>query len=246
MLAIVLGIALFALERRGLRSRIVFTAVGLAMWVALHGSGVSPTLAGVALGLLTPAVPRQRPAHVSREAHRVADETVDDPHPPDADAGQWLALSRLSREAVSPLSRLEQVLHPWTSYAIVPLFVLAEAGVSFAEHVPRSAPTTRVAVGLVIARVLGKPIGILGAGWLVERTGIGSVPSELTGRQLLGAAAAAGAPFSVSLFVGELAFRGDVMLDAVRVGVIGATVLAGFASLLILRGAEGAVDPPRT
>src|SRR5581483_9800277 len=101
-LAIGIGAVVFVARRVDIRSSVVYGSLGTAMWLALHGSGVSPTLAGVAMGLLTPAVPFHRPRAVSREAHRIADETVDDPSPPDADAAQWLELARLCRGAVSP------------------------------------------------------------------------------------------------------------------------------------------------
>jgi Na+/H+ antiporter NhaA len=176
---------------------------------------------------------------VSREAHRIADETVDDPSPPDADAAQWVSLARLSRQTVSPLARLEQALHPWTSYVIVPLFVVAIAGVSFARTELGTATSGRVVLAIVLARVIGKPLGILGAGWLAVRAGV-SLPADLSGRYFLGAAVAAGVPFSVSLFVGELAFGPSALLDAVRVGVIGAAVLAGVIAFAVLRGAPAA------
>jgi NhaA family Na+:H+ antiporter len=113
--AFALCVSIFALERIGVRATAVYVVLGIAVWVATFESGIHPSIAGVALGLLTPAVPFQRPRAVSEEAHRVADETVDDPVPPDADAHHWLRLAWLSREAVSPLARLESTLHPWTS-----------------------------------------------------------------------------------------------------------------------------------
>src|SRR5581483_4065964 len=109
-LALAIGAVVFVARRIDVRSSVVYGALGVAM------------------GLLTPAVPFHRPRAVSREAHRIADETVDDPSPPDADAAQWLELSRLCRGAVSPLARLEAALHPWTSYVVLPVFVLADAG----------------------------------------------------------------------------------------------------------------------
>ena len=234
-LALAFLLAIFVAERVGIRATLVYVVLGAAAWAALHGSGVSPTLAGVAIGLLTPAVPFQRPRAVSREAHRIADETVDDPSPPDADAAQWLSLARLSRQTVSPLARLEQALHPWTSYVIVPLFVVASAGVSFAGT--ELGASGRVILAIVLARVIGKPLGILAAGGLAVRAGV-FLPAEVNGRYLLGATVAAGVPFSVSLFVGELAFGSSALLDATRVGVIAAAVFAGSIAFVILHGAS--------
>ncbi len=232
-----LGAVVFLAGRVNVRSGAVYGVLGIAMWLALHDSGVSPTLAGVALGLLTPSARSARPREVSREAHRIADETVDDPVPPDADAAQWLELERLSRAAVSPLALLERVLHPWTSYVIVPLFVLADAGVSFSGHALASPSAERVAIGMLAARLIGKPLGILALSWLVVRLGAAQLPTSVTWRQVIGVAAAAGVPFSVSLFVAELAFP-QPLLDAARVGIILAAVLSGIVGFLLLR-------PPR-
>ncbi len=89
----------------------------------------------------------QRPRLVSEEAHRVADQTVDDPDPPDADAAQWLSLASLSREAVSPLARAEALLLPWSSYVIVPLFALANAGIELSRSAVAEAATSRLGLG---------------------------------------------------------------------------------------------------
>jgi NhaA family Na+:H+ antiporter len=184
-------------------------------------------------------VPFQRPRAVSREAHRIADETVDDPWPPDADAAQWLELARLCRGAVSPLARLESVLHPWTSYLVLPLFVLADAGVEIAPNALTTTRSERVVVGLVLARAVGKPLGIVLGSWLAVRLSGSRLPDGLGWRRVLGVGAAAGVPFSVSLFVAELSFTGP-LLDAARVGVVLAAVVTGLLGFLLLRTRERA------
>jgi NhaA family Na+:H+ antiporter len=243
LLALVFLFSVFVAEHVGIRATAVYLVLGAGAWVALHGSGVSPTLAGVALGLLTPAVPFQRPRAVSEEAHRIADETVDEPVPPDADAAQWMTLASLSRQTVSPLARLEQFLHPWTSYVIVPLFVLANAGVSYSRPGLVSGHAGRVALAIVVARVIGKPLGIVGAALLAVRLGSARMPEGVTMRRLLGIGMAAGIPFSVSLFVGELAFGGSLLTDACRIGVIAAAIVAGLLAFPILRGASAVPVP---
>ena len=156
---------------------------------------------------LTPAVPFQRPKAVSREAHRIADDTVDDPDPPDADAPQWLHLAGLTREAVSPLARTEHLLHPWTSYLIVPLFALANAGVSITSATLREALTSGVTLGVVVGLVVGKTVGVTAFAWVATRTGITRLPDGVRWRHLLGVAALAGIGFTVSLFITSLAFQ---------------------------------------
>ena len=223
-----------ALRRIHVRAAGAYLVLGLGMWIALHGSGISPTLAGVALGFLTPATAFQRPKAVSLEAHRVADQTVDEPEPPDADAAHWLHLARLSREAVSPLARMETLLHPWTSFVVLPLFALANAGVSLSVSSLSDAAGSPVAVGLVVARLLGKTIGISVATLLAVRFLNARLPAGVGTRHVIGAAAAAGIPFTVSIFIAELALPAR-LVEVATIGVLAAAILAGLLALLILR-----------
>src|SRR3990172_7922223 len=183
------------------------------MWFALLDSGVSPTLAGVAMGFLTPAVAFQRPRAVSGAAHRIADETVDDPTPPDADAGQWMELARLSRSAVSPLAHLESVLHPWTSFVVVPLFALANAGIT---------------------------LGCL----LAVRLGLARLPAGIDLRRVVAIGAAAGVPFTVSLFIAELSLPEPRLLEAAKLGIAVSALLGWVVGFVLLRRtASGDPDP---
>jgi NhaA family Na+:H+ antiporter len=151
-LAGALGVAALVVvsTRIRIRAPAVYVLLGGALWYATYRAGIHPTIAGVAMGLLTPAHPFQRPATVSEEAHRTADETVDDPEPPDADATSWLRLAWLSREAVSPLARVEHALLPWSSFVILPLFALANAGVTLTGGAVGDALTSVVALGIVL------------------------------------------------------------------------------------------------
>ena len=133
------------------------------------------------LGLLTPAVPFQRPSAVSEEAVRTAEATEDDPEPPDADAPQWLRLASLSREAVSPLARVEAALHPWTSFVIVPLFALANAGVTLSADAIGDAVGSPVTLGILAGLVVGKVVGIVGASRLAVALRVGRLPDGRRG-----------------------------------------------------------------
>jgi len=232
-LAAVLGAATVVLRRIHVRAIAAYLLLGVGMWIALHGSGISPTLAGVALGFLTPATAFQRPKAVSQEAHRVADATVDEPEPPDADAAQWLYLADLSKEAVSPLTRLETVLHHWTSFLVLPLFALANAGVPLTASALADAAMSPVAIGIVIARVVGKTAGISLAALLAIRLLKARLPANVEARHLVGAAAAAGIPFTVSIFISELALPAG-MAAVATTGILAAAVLSGALALLIL------------
>jgi NhaA family Na+:H+ antiporter len=235
--------AILLLQRVHVRAVVPYLVLGVGLWLAFYESGVHPTIAGVILGLLTPAVAFQRPGAVSEEAHRVADETVDDPDPPDADAEQWLYLQWLSREAVSPLARVEAVLHTWTTGVVVPSFALANAGVQLSAHGLAAAATDVVAIGIVLGLVVGKPIGIVGASALAVRTGVAELPSGMTFRHVLGAGIVAGIGFTVAIFIAELAFAVPE-LDVAKIAILVASVVAGIAGFVVLRSLDGSSPGP--
>jgi Na+:H+ antiporter, NhaA family len=235
-LAVAAGIVVViaGLRRRHVRFLPIYVALGAAVWLATYESGVHATIAGVVLGLLTPSVPFQRPDAVSREAHRVADQTQDHPDPPDADAAQWLLLAALSRETVSSLARLEALLHPWTSFVVVPLFALANAGVYLSEETLREAVTSPISLGVILGLVVGKTVGITGASWIAIRTGVGALPAGVRWSQLAGAAIVAGIGFTVSLLVAGLAFGEGPRLDIAKAGILVASTLAGVGGYLVI------------
>jgi NhaA family Na+:H+ antiporter len=220
------------LRRIEVRAATAYVVLGILLWVALQRSGATPTLAGVAVGLLMPAIAPHRPKAVSAEAHRIADETTDDPEPPDADAPQWLRLAWLSREAVSPLARAERLLHPWTSLAVLPLFALANAGVPLSPSRVAAAVSSRIALGIVLARVVGKPVGIVAASAVAVRLGA-RMPSAVRMRHVVAVGAAAGVPFAVSLFVAQLALP-SILLYRATIGILVAAVIAGVAGGVLI------------
>jgi NhaA family Na+:H+ antiporter len=226
------------LRRLHVRFMPAYVLLGAGVWLATYASGVSPTLAGVALGLLTPAAPFQRSRAVSEEAHRVADRTMDDPDPPDADAHHWLWLAGLSREAVSPLARLESLLHPWTSFVVVPVFALANAGVEIGAIAVDRPVAARVGVGIVAARIVGKMVGIAGAAWIAVRLGLVSLPRGVGWRHMVGLSAVAAVGFTVPLFVATLAYPDRGLVSAARIGLLVASVAAGLIGTAILATAR--------
>jgi NhaA family Na+:H+ antiporter len=225
---------ILGLQRLQVRWTAVYVLLGVGVWLATFKSGVHATIAGVALGLATPAVPFQRPRAVSLEAHRVADHTVDDPKPPDADAHHWLHLAGLTREAVSPLARLEHLLHPWTSWVVIPVFALANAGVSVSGSSLADAITSGVTLGVVTGLVVGKTVGVTVFTWIATKVGITRLPEGVGWGQLVGVATLAGIGFTVSLFITSLAFQTQPVQDAAKVGILVASLLAGLLGALLL------------
>lgn len=226
--------AIASLRRAQVRFMPVYVVLGVGTWLAIFESGVHATLAGVTLGVMTPSAPFQPPGPVSREVRRVADVTVDRPATPDEDAHHWLALAGLARETVSPLARLESALHPWTSYVVVPLFALANAGVDLSGGVLSAALTSRVSLGIVAGLVVGKALGIPLAAWVAVRLGVAQLPVGVRWTQIFAVAAVAGIGFTVSLFVAGLAFDDPDLLDEAKVGVLGASLVAGALGAVLL------------
>ncbi|MEX0985563.1 MAG: Na+/H+ antiporter NhaA [Actinomycetota bacterium] len=234
--ALVLLGVIVACQRVHIRATIAYGALGVGVWYCLYRAGVHPTIAGVVLGLMTPSEPFQRPAAVSEEARRTAEETLDDPYPPDADASSWLRLAWLSREAVSPLARVEHALLPWSAFVIVPVFALANAGVRLSVDALQGALTTGLGLGIIIGLVIGKPLGIALAGRLSAAVGAGQLPSDVAWRDIVGMGATAGIGFTVALFVAELAFPdAPELLDEAKVAILVGSAVAGIAGQLVLR-----------
>ncbi len=139
------------------------------------------------------------------------------------------------RRSVSQLERLEHALHPWSSLAIVPLFALANAGIVLTGDGLRDAATSSVTIGVVVGLVLGKAVGISAASWLAVRRGWADLPSGVTWRQLVGAAALGGIGFTVSLFIAGLAFEDPVLVDNAKIGVLAASLVATVPAFVLLR-----------
>jgi len=220
-----------------------YVAVGLLIWLATFQSGVHATIAGVAFGLLTPARPFQPPAAVSVAAHEVADATSDEPDDPDADAEAWRRLASLSREAISPLARSEHALHPWTSYVVLPLFALANAGVALNGDVVQAAADAPVTVAVVAGLVIGKPVGLLLGAYAATGLGLAALPAGVGWRHVVGVGALAGIGFTVSLFIAGLAYEDAALVEAAKVGILAASVLAGGLGTAVLWRAASPADP---
>jgi NhaA family Na+:H+ antiporter len=159
-----------------------------------------------------------------------------------------LYLAELTKEAVSPLARVEAGLHPWTSYLVVPLFALANAGVSLSAHALSEALTSPVAAGIVAGHVVGKLVGIMLACWICVRFARAPLPADGSWPQMLGVATAAGVAFTVALFIAELALpRG--LINIAKVAIVASAAIASCLGLLILRTVRrrqgsGPGDPP--
>jgi Na+:H+ antiporter, NhaA family len=220
------GVGIVVLRRLGVDWPFAYVAAGLVLWVATYQSGVHATIAGVVLGLLTPA----RPVAPDLLTQDWVSDLAEDPSPHDL-----ATLRRVARSSVSPAERLQHDLHPLTSFVIVPLFALANAGVVIERGAFDAPGAGAVALGIGVGLVAGKVIGITGATWLAVRTGVGRLPSGVTVRQLVGVAGVAGIGFTVSLFIAGLAFPEAPGLEAAaKIGILIASVVAAVVGSAIL------------
>jgi Na+:H+ antiporter, NhaA family len=236
--AIGLVLAVAVMRHTGVSSIAPYAVVGAALWLALHESGVHATLVGIVLGLMTPTQPIRRPELI--DAAELADVSS-------YEAARQTATA--AREAVSVVEWLEHQLHPWTSFVVLPLFALANAGIPLSPDTVTDALTSPVAGGIVLGLVVGKVVGITGFTWLAVRLRIARVPDNATWSGVVAVSALAGIGFTVSIFITGLAFGGAPLEDEAKVGILAASVLAaaiGSALLVTLsrRDASQVMGPP--
>jgi Na+/H+ antiporter NhaA len=229
--ALLVALGLFAAILVALRLRVryglVYATLAAAVWVALLKSGVDPVVIGLAMGLLTYAAP------VARE-----------------DLERATGLFRLFREqptpelarsaragldsAVSPNERLQQLFHPWTSYVVVPLFALANAGIALNADFLSRAYSSPITLGIVIGYVVGKPVGVLGTSWLVTKLSRGRLRPPVGWAAVAAGGAVAGIGFTVALLIASLAFDGT-QLDEAKLGILSAALCAALLSWIVFR-----------
>jgi NhaA family Na+:H+ antiporter len=240
--AAIAGLAFVYLSQRvGIRSMGFYWVTGIGIWFLVLESGVHATLAGVALGLMTPIVSWYSDEEYIQRARWVLDrydmEAAAPGHAERVDASA-LTLSEVAKESVSPLDRLERSLHPWSSFVVVPIFALANAGVRVVDIDLLETATSPVALGVGSGLLVGKIVGITLATFLAVRFGIGKLPKRTGWRDVVGLAALAGIGFTVSLFVTELAFSDEVLIDQAKIGIFIGSGLAGVVGYQLLRRAK--------
>jgi Na+/H+ antiporter NhaA len=230
-LAIALGILAVTAVLRGVGVRygFVYAVLGITAWVAMFKSGVDPVVVGLVMGLLTYAY---SPARTDLEQATDLFRRFREQPTPDLAQSARAGLA----SALSPNERLQQLYHPWTSYVIVPLFALANAGIPISGAFLARAYTSPITLGILIGYVAGKPIGIAGGSWLLSRFSRGRLRPPVGWAAATGAATAMGVGFAVSILIATLAFSGAQLAEA-KVGVLSTVIAAPVVTWLVFRAA---------
>jgi Na+/H+ antiporter NhaA len=231
-LAVAAGLLVVVLVFRYLGSRrgLLYAVLGAAMWVAVFKSGVDPVIVGLVMGLLTYAYPAAR---VDLERATDLFRLFREQPTPELARSAQVGLET----AISPNERLQHLYHPWSSYVIVPLFALGNAGIHIDGAFLGRAFTSPVTLGILVAYVAGKPTGIVGASLLATRLSGGRLRLPVGWAALAGGGAVAGIGFTVSLLIASLAFHGE-QLEEAKLGVLSAAVCASALSWLVFRATE--------
>jgi len=224
-----------------IRSHAFYVPLAIVIWYLVLESGVHATLAGVALGFLVPARPYYSRDEFSRRSRAILDE-----FPPDLEGTEAqehtdheaLLLAKIAKESVAPLTRNEHHLVGWSSFLIVPIFALANAGVDFRAVNLSEALTSSIALGVSVGLVVGKMVGITGFTYAAVKLGLGKLPARTGWTHIVGLSAVAGIGFTVSLFVTGLAFSDPHLTDLAKVGIFAGSLIAGVIGSLVLMRAK--------
>ncbi len=235
-IALVVFALLLAAALRRVRRRWIYVLLGLAMWAALQASGVDPVVTGLAIGLSAPAY---SPARERLEEVTVLVKTF-----------REQPTSELARSAtagitssLSPNERLQTSFHPWTSYVIVPLFALANAGIHLDGSFLRTAYTAPITIGVLVGYVVGKPVALMLTAGLVTRLSRGRIRPPIGWAAVLGSGTIAGIGFTVALLIADRAFSGVELAEA-KLGALSAAVLASLLTWIVYR-LTGLLSPAR-
>jgi len=225
--AVVLYVLLLALRWLPVPRRTVGTALAIGVWFAMFESGIDPVISGLAIGLATSAYlpSRDEVAQAVELTHTFREQ----PTPELARAAQ-----RSLGSSISPNERLQYELHPWTSYLIVPLFALANAGVHLTGSLLSAAFTSPVALGILSGYVIGKPVGVVTGSWLASRPQLRGPRAPVSPPVLLAGGTFAGLGFTVSLLISSLAFHGQLLHEA-KIGTLSTLIVAPLLSWLVLK-----------
>ncbi len=245
-LGVGLGLLVFlvALNLSGVTNSLVYLVISIMVWIAFFESGIHATISGVLIAMTIPLKVRidtqqfvQRGRALMDIFEREGPSTTRRGHFALTTSQQRGVLEELddaSKEVESPLQRIEHILHPWVAFVIIPVFALANAGVSVGD-VGLDGLASPVTLGIVIGLVVGKPVGIVLFSWVAVKLGIAAIPRDIGWLQILGASLLGGIGFTMSIFITGLAFVDDALIAQSKLAILLASLVAGVAGYLIIR-----------
>lgn len=228
--------AIVIMQRIGIRQLVPYVLAAGFLWLAFYESGVHATIAGVVLGFLTPAFAFHRREATAEVIEGELREIQLDPDV-DVTEATMRDVSRLAREAVSPLARMEALLHPWSAFVVLPIFALANAGVPISIDGIGDALSSQVGLGIVLGLVVGAPLAGIAFAWILVRTTAAELPDALDWRAIGALAPLKGIGFTVAIFISLLAFDDPVLQEQAKLAILIGSVLAALVGIgaLLLR-----------
>lgn len=239
LVVVAAGLAVLVLfHSLGIRPGIIYFVPLMIIWAGLYKAGVHPTIAGVIVGMSTPVKPwldHEQFLFVARNAvEEFQRETVKQTWSEDDLLRPLRRLTLAGREAVAPVVRLQAAFHGWVAFFIMPLFALANAGVSLQGVDFGDSSSLMVFFGVGLGLALGKPIGVMLVSWLLVRTRVVTLPRGVTWSGMLVLGLCAGIGFTMAIFIAELAFRGaPAILGMAKLAILGATSVAGILAMVL-------------
>jgi NhaA family Na+:H+ antiporter len=197
---------IYAFKKMGAEKIWIYVLLGVSLWYCMYKSGVHPTLAGVVMGLMTPNQPKKNPGLI------------------DSEDGQ-----------VSVIEYLQNKLHPWSSFLIVPIFAFANTGVEISSNSISAALESPIAWGIFFGLVIGKPVGVLLSTYLARKVRVGEFPDGAKNADILATGSAAGIGFTVAIFIANLAFDSSAIQQLAIFAVIAASTVSGLISYLLFK-----------
>ena len=237
----VILIILASLNKLGTKSLIPYTILGIILWVAFLKSGVHATIAGILLAFTIPASARyntERFSDKTRDLLNKFDQTGEHGENVLSNEGRQtdvMAIEENCKKILTPLQRFEHGLHPWVSFLIIPIFALANAGVTLAGMDVIGAITSPVSLGIIVGLFIGKQVGIFGFSWIAVKLKFASLPEGVTWKKIYAGGILAGIGFTMSLFIAGLAFTDQTLIDLSKIGVLSGSLLSGIIGYVLLK-----------
>lgn len=241
--AAVIVVLLIIINKLGVKSLIIYSILGLLLWLSVLQSGIHATIAGVLLAFTIPAKARINTKRFSEKTGELLDkfekagEHGENVLSNETRQTDVMAIEENCKKILTPLQRFEHGLHPWSSFIIMPVFALANAGVTLKGMDLGAALTSSVSIGIIAGLFLGKQFGIFAFSWLAVKTKLASLPAGVRWSKIYGAGILAGIGFTMSLFIAGLAFTDDSILNLSKIGILTASLIAGLVGYLFLKSA---------